>query len=75
METLFFNINYFHQFFLVAKKLMTSAYNNITDDIKNFFTFSLPQWNMKGWGGRGGGGAIGTFQKTTFEKTSFIRFK
>ena len=44
MKTFFFNINYFHRFFgffwhfLVAKKLMTSAYNRW---FQHIFTFNI----------------------------------
>ena len=74
MKTLFFNINYFHQFFLVAKKLMTSAYNNITDDINIFLlsAFFNEIWRDEVGGG---GGRLTPFRKTTFEKTSFVRVK
>ena len=74
MKTLFFNINYFHQFFLVAKKLMTSAYNNIIDDI-NIFLLSAYLNEM--WRDEEAGKwvKLTPFRKTTFEKTSFIRFK
>ena len=66
MKTLFFNINYFHQFFLVAKKLMTSAYNNITDDINIFLlsAFFNEIWRDE----VGGGGQIDTFQKNYLRK-------
>ena len=91
METFFDNISYFHRFlsifwifwyFLVTKKLMTSAYNRWCQHFfhfqRNLNIFFNNCKGRQGW--RGGEGALGAnlrknSEKTTLKKPSLIRVK